>query len=165
MTRVARALAGILAAALLVAAAAPGHAFSVTDAKGKVHRLADYRGKWVLVNFWATWCPPCLDEIPDLVALSESRRDLVVIGIAMDYLDRQTVLQFADQMFISYPIVFGDQALAAQFGKISGLPTTYLYGPDGRVAVSHVGPVTRESIERYIGERTPKRKDRGAEAR
>ncbi len=165
MRALARAVAGILATASLLAAAPPVHAFTVTDAKGKVHRLEDYRGKWVLVNFWATWCPPCLEEIPDLVALSESRRDLVVIGIAMDYRDRGTVLQFADQMFISYPIVFGDQALAARIGKVTGLPTTFLYGPDGRLSASRVGPVTREAIERHIGERTPQKKEREADAR
>ena len=160
------------ACALVAAALALGgpaaQAFDLKDTQGKVHRLADYRGKWVLVNFWATWCPPCLDEIPDLVALHEAHRnkDLVVIGIAMDYSDPQTVLQFAEQMFISYPIVLGDKAIAAQIGRLTGLPTTYLYGPDGKVAAVQVGPVTKEAIERFIEERAPKRRqDRAAAAR
>ena len=134
-------------------------AFSLTDANGRVHRLEDYRGRWVLVNFWATWCPPCLDEIPDLVALHEERgkRDLVVIGIAMDYQSRETVLQFVEQMFISYPIVFGTPAIAAQIGKIPGLPTTFIYDPGGKMAVRHVGPLTKEAVERILDEgRTPK---------
>ncbi|HEX6829879.1 MAG TPA: TlpA disulfide reductase family protein [Burkholderiales bacterium] len=152
-----------LALALALWAAGAAEAFSLTDANGKVHRLEDYRGRWVLVNFWATWCPPCLDEIPDLVALYEGKSKVMVFGVAMDYLDRKTVLQFADQMFMSYPVVFGDQAIAAQFGKLKGLPTTYLYGPDGRIAATHVGPVTREAIERFIDEHTPR--NRGARGR
>jgi thiol-disulfide isomerase/thioredoxin len=137
-------------------------AFTLTDAQGKVHRLDDYRGRWVLVNFWATWCPPCLEEIPDLVELYEGRKKVMVLGIAMDYRDRETVLKFADQMFMSYPVVLGDQSVSAQFGKLQGLPTTYLYGPDGKLAATRVGPVTREAIERFIDERTPK--NRGAQS-
>lgn len=150
----------LLIAALWVSSVA--HGFSLTDAQGKVHRLEDYRGRWVLVNFWATWCPPCLEEIPDLVALYEGKRKVMVLGIAMDYRDRETVLKFADQMFMSYPVVFGDQAVSAQFAKLKGLPTTYLYGPDGQLAATRVGPVTQEAIERFIDERTPK--NRGAQS-
>lgn len=150
----------VLAAVLWVAGAA--QAFTLTDAQGKVHRLEDYRGRWVLVNFWATWCPPCLEEIPDLVALYEGKKKVMVLGIAMDYRDRETVLKFADQMFMSYPVVFGDQAVSAQFDKLKGLPTTYLYGPDGKLAATRVGPVTREAIERFIEENTTR--NRGANA-
>jgi thiol-disulfide isomerase/thioredoxin len=151
---------GLVLAALLWAAGAT-QAFTLTDAQGKVHRLEDYRGRWVLVNFWATWCPPCLEEIPDLVALFEGKKKVMVLGVAMDYRERDTVLKFADQMFMSYPVVFGDQAVSAQFGKLKGLPTTYLYAPDGALAATRVGPVTREAIERFIEERTPK--NRGAQ--
>lgn len=152
---------GLVLAAILWAAGA-AQAFTLTDAQGKVHRLEDYRGRWVLVNFWATWCPPCLEEIPDLVALYEGKKKVMVLGIAMDYRDRDTVLRFADQMFMSYPVVFGDRAVSAQFGTLKGLPTTYVYGPDGALAATRVGPVTREAIERFIEERTPK--SRGAQS-
>ncbi|HTN95110.1 MAG TPA: TlpA disulfide reductase family protein [Gallionella sp.] len=74
--------------AMLLLCAMPNYAgeFSLTDMHGKVHRLADYRGKWVLVSYWASWCPPCLDEIPELVSLHNAHhgKDLVVIGIAID---------------------------------------------------------------------------------
>ena len=126
-------------------------AFSLTDSKGKVHRLADYKGKWVLVNFWATWCPPCLEEIPDLVAMHEDRRNnLVVIGIAMDYQDPKQVLQFADTLMVGYPLVLGDYKLAAQIGEVRGLPTTYLYDPSGKRVAYNVGAITREAVEKYI---------------
>jgi thiol-disulfide isomerase/thioredoxin len=125
-------------------------AFTVKDTKGKTHRLEDYRGKWVLVNFWATWCPPCLEEMPDLQKLHETRKDLVVIGIAMEYRDPNYVKQFADDLFVTFPIVLGDSRIAAQIGKIPGLPTTYLYDPTGKVAAYNVGALTREAVESYI---------------
>ena len=84
-------------------------AFTLVDSKGKKHSLAQYKGKWVLVNFWATWCPPCLEEIPDLVALHENKKNnLIVLGVAMDYQDGKAVLQFSDQMMVTYPIILGD---------------------------------------------------------
>jgi thiol-disulfide isomerase/thioredoxin len=124
--------------------------FSFTDTKGKTHRLEDYKGRWVLVNFWATWCPPCLEEMPDLVKLHETRKDLAVIGIAMEYQDPQYVKDFAENMFVSYPIVLGNEKIAAQIGQVPGLPTTYLYDPQGRLSTYHVGALTREAVERYI---------------
>ena len=126
-------------------------AFTLVDSKGKSHSLAQLKGKWVLVNFWATWCPPCLEEIPDLVALHENKKNnLVVLGVAMDYRDPKTVLQYADQMMVTYPIILGDMKMAAQVGTISGLPTTYLYNPQGKMVAYNVGALTREAVERYI---------------
>ncbi|MBI2313299.1 MAG: TlpA family protein disulfide reductase [Betaproteobacteria bacterium] len=126
--------------------------FTLKDAGGQIHRLSDYRGKWVLVNFWATWCPPCVEEIPDLVSLYEARkgRDMMVIGIAMDDQDRKTVLEFAETMFITYPVVLGDPKIASQIGVVRGLPTTYLYDPCGKLATYRVGALTRQSVERFI---------------
>jgi thiol-disulfide isomerase/thioredoxin len=125
--------------------------FTLTDAQGKSHSLADYRGKWVIVNFWATWCSPCLEEIPDLVAIKESRKDLEVIGIAMEFQDAKQVMQFADGMFVNYPIVLGDRKISESIGKVDGLPTTFIYDPQGRLAERHVGKITRKQIERLIG--------------
>jgi thiol-disulfide isomerase/thioredoxin len=135
----------------LALASVSANAFTLVDSKGKTHTLAQYKGKWVLVNFWATWCPPCLEEIPDLVALHENKKNnLVVLGVAMDYRDAKAVLQFSDQMMVSYPIILGDQKMAAQVGSIPGLPTTYLYNPQGKVVAYNVGALTREAVERYI---------------
>ncbi|HNA29561.1 MAG TPA: TlpA disulfide reductase family protein [Thiobacillaceae bacterium] len=129
-------------------------AFTLVDSKGKTHSLAQYKGKWVLVNFWATWCPPCLEEIPDLVALHENKKNkLVVLGVAMDYKDPKQVLQFADQMMVSYPVILGDQKIAAQIGAIPGLPTTYLYNPDGKMVAYNVGALTKDAVERYISKK------------
>jgi thiol-disulfide isomerase/thioredoxin len=126
--------------------------FTFTDHTGKKLTLSDYKGKWVLINFWATWCPPCLKEIPDLVSLYESRSDVMVIGIAMDYRDPKTVLKYVKSMSISYPIVMGDRKVAAQIGPVSMLPTTYVFDPSGNPAVYKVGLVSRESLEEFMSE-------------
>ncbi len=124
--------------------------FELTDTDGKVHSLADYRGKWVIVNFWATWCPPCLEEIPDLVAIKESRKDVEIFGIAMEFQDAKQVLQFADGMFINYPIVLGDRKISDSIGKIQGLPTTFIYNPKGELTARRAGKITRQQIERLM---------------
>ena len=133
--------------------------FTLTDAQGKSHSLAGYRGKWVIVNFWATWCPPCLEEIPDLIAIKESRKDVQVIGIAMEFQDARQVMQFADGMFVNYPIVLGDRKISESIGQVDGLPTTFIYDPLGRLAERHVGKITRKQIERSIGGKKAGKRD------
>jgi thiol-disulfide isomerase/thioredoxin len=141
-----------LAVFALLASGACGAGFEVTDTAGKTHVLADYQGKWVLVNFWATWCPPCLDEIPDFASLYEARkqRDLMVIGIALEYQDPQIVKRFAEDLLMTYPLVLGDERLAAQFGKVSVLPVSLLYDPKGKLALRRVGPLPKEELLRYL---------------
>lgn len=140
----------------LLCLAGPATAFTVTDSRGKVHKLADYAGKWVLVNYWATWCPPCLEEIPDLVALHDNKKNnLVVLGIAMDYQNPKQVLEFADQQMISYPIILGDAKTAAEVGPIKGLPTSYLFNPRGERVAYVVGALTRAAVESYIANKSP----------
>ncbi len=136
---------------LLLPLSALAAEFSLQDMQGKTHRLADYRGKWVLVNFWATWCPPCLAEVPELIALHNAHkdRDLVVIGVALDS-TRSSVAEFAAQKNISYPVVLGNHKLAAQIGEVEVLPTSYLYAPNGELVSYQAGDVTRESVETYI---------------
>ncbi len=131
----------------LAAAAAD---FSFRDIAGKQHNLVDYRGKWVLVNFWATWCPPCLKEIPDLIALYENRKDIMVIGVAMDFSDSQVVMDFVQSMSITYPIVLGNRQIASQLDDISLLPSTYFFDPNGQPAARQLGIISRESIEKFI---------------
>ncbi len=135
---------------LLATASFQVKAFKFQDSTGKIHTLADYKGKWVLINFWATWCPPCLEEIPDLIALYESRDDIMVIGIAMDYADPKDVMEYVDAMSISYPTVLGDRRIAAQIEELSMLPSTYLFNPLGQPAARQIGLITREEIEAFM---------------
>ena len=136
-----------------VASAAPG--FSVTDTAGESHRLADYRGKWVLVNYWATWCPLCLEEIPDLVALYDERhdKDLMVIGVAMQYKSSKEVADYVDDMLMSYPIVLGDDKITAQIGSADVLPTTYIFNPEGKLVATRHGLITKAYVEHLISAR------------
>ena len=125
-------------------------AFQLQDSTGKIHTLAEYKGKWVIVNFWATWCPPCLEEIPDLIALYESRQDIMVIGVAMEFTDSRVVMEFVEAMSITYPTVLGNRRIAAQLDEISMLPSTYFFDPEGNPAARKLGLVTRASIETFI---------------
>ena len=144
----------ILLAALLLALATSAPAFDLVDSKGKSHKLSQYKGKWVLVNFWATWCPPCLVEIPDLAALHKNKKNnLVVLGVAMDYQDPQQVLDFAKEQAIPYPIILGDDLAIEQVGPVRGLPTTYLYNPQGKQVAYNVGLLTQEAVEKYIADK------------
>jgi len=142
-------LAGLLLALTVSWAQADG--FRVTDTTGKTHTLAGYKGKWVLVNYWATWCPPCLEEIPDLIALHGNRKNnIVVIGIALDYRNPKQVIEFAEGLLVNYPIVLGTAQIVNQIGPVQGLPTTYLYNPAGKMVAQQVGAITREAVESYI---------------
>lgn len=149
--------------ALLLALPLSGHAvgFLLEDIQGKTHRLSDYRGKWVLVNFWATWCPPCLSEIPELTSLHNAHKDkdLVVISVAMDSGPGKKVVDFAKAQGISYPVVNWewkksqklDQEITRNFGDIEVLPSSFLYTPKGELVSQQLGgEVTRESVETYI---------------
>ena len=140
-----------VAVLVLTASAVSAQPFVFKDMQGKQQRLQDYRGKWVLVNFWATWCPPCLEEVPDLVSLHEahSKSDLVVIGVALDSTEK-SVKDFVAKKHVSYPVVVGDYDLAAQVGEVEVLPTSYLYNPQGELVSYQEGMVTRSSIETYI---------------
>jgi len=142
-----------LGLALFLPAAA---AFTLVDTQGKTHRLSEYQGKWVLVNFWATWCPPCLEEIPDLAALhANPRNNLVVLGVALDYRDTAEIERFVQRLKINYPIILGDYKMAEQVGPVRGLPTTYLFNPQGKVVAYNVGALTRAAVESYIRDRKP----------
>lgn len=146
-------LAGLLLA--LVSAWAQADGFKLTDTTGKTHTLAGYKGKWVLVNYWATWCPPCLEEIPDLIALHENKaNNVVVIGIALDYRNAKQVTDFAEGLLVNYPIVLGNRQLVSQIGPVQGLPTTYLYNPEGKLVAQQVGAITRAAVEGYIASKS-----------
>lgn len=123
--------------------------FSLTDTQGKTHSLAGHSGKWVLLNLWATWCVPCLNEMPELEALSKSRNDLVVLGLAADGQPAPRVAQFAQKLGVTYPIIAGDTATAQQFGP-KGFPTSILYNAEGQKVLVKEGPVTRREIEQAL---------------
>ena len=134
------------------AAVAETRDFSYPDLDGKIQRLSDYRGKWVLVNYWATWCPPCLEEIPELEVFHSNHqdKDAVVLGVNMEEIDRGSLEAFVDDQFISYPILRTGANSPGELGRVTGLPTSYLISPSGKLAARRVGPITASAIESFI---------------
>ena len=113
--------------------------------------VAERRGKWVVVNFWATWCAPCLKEMPELSALDAMNEHIEVIGLAYEDIDVAAMREFLDSHPVAYPIAIIDvYDPPADFETPRGLPMTYLHAPDGKVAERFLGPVTAADIERVI---------------
>jgi thiol-disulfide isomerase/thioredoxin len=139
---------------LLLAGLAHGADFALTDTQGRTHTLAGHQGKWVLLNLWATWCSPCLAEMPELDALSRARPGLVVIGVAADGGNPQRILQFAEKLKITYPVVAGNEQLTRQLGA-RGYPTSILYDPSGRQVLFKEGTLTRREVETRMDRAPP----------
>ena len=115
---------------------------------GSAYELAARRGKWVVVNFWATWCAPCIKEMPELSALDQKREDLEVVGLAYEEIDAPAMLEFLKTRPVVYPIAILDvYNPPADFATPRGLPMTYHIAPDGKVAKQFLGPVTVVEIE------------------
>lgn len=125
--------------------------FSVTDLSGQTLQLSRYRGKVVLLNFWATWCAPCRSEIPRFVDLQNryDREGLQIVGISLDE-EPKLVHTFYRQSKMNYPVAIGDAKLAEQYGGILGLPVSFLIGRDGRIYAKHVGEADISLIDREI---------------
>lgn len=129
--------------------------FTLKDMSGVKHSLAAYKGKWVFVNYWATWCPPCLEEVPDLVSLFDHhhKKDLMIIGVVFDYDSVQSVKAYMDEMHIKYPVVLGDETVTAQIGTADVMPTTFIYNPQGELVKIRRGLITKQYIEKMIGQK------------
>jgi peroxiredoxin len=130
--------------------------FSRTALTGNTVQLADYRGKLVLLNFWASWCPPCLEEMPIFSRWQQDygARGLQVIGVSMD--DAMTpVKNLLAKHPVTYPILMGDAKLGESFGGILGLPTSYLIDPRGRLVVRYRGESNLAQMEAKIKELLP----------
>jgi cytochrome c biogenesis protein CcmG/thiol:disulfide interchange protein DsbE len=153
-----RSLVAVFAATLLAGACLGSESvgstaadFTRNDLSGKPIHLADYQGRVVLLNFWATWCGPCLEEIP---AFSHWQQQygpagLQVIGISMDN-DEKPVQHFLLKTPLAYPVVLGDTALAKLYGGVLGLPLTYLIDAHGKIVARYLGGTDVKALEARI---------------
>jgi peroxiredoxin len=127
--------------------------YTLKDMNGKDVHLADYKGKVIMLNFWATWCGPCQVEIPEFVKLQDKYRDqgVVFLGVSVD--DEPPVLRsYAQKMKMNYPVLVGadHEDLQEAYGPMVGIPTTMLIGRDGTICTKYMGPQSYERFERDI---------------
>jgi thiol-disulfide isomerase/thioredoxin len=126
-------------------------AFSLQTLDGKSITPESFKGKVLLINFWATWCGPCREEIPELIALQEHYKDsLVVLGLSVDERPAADVKAFATAQSMNYPVAIADMALQKAFGGITAVPATFVVNPDGGIVQRHVGLLEPQMTEQEV---------------
>ena len=147
----------VVADSLLPAQAALRPVATLATLKGDSLSISDFRGRHVLVNFWATWCPPCREEMPDLIALHEqfSSRDFSVVGISVDLEGPDVVQAFVDEYQVPFPIALGGDGVAEAFGGAFALPTSFLLNPAGEVVGRFPGVFPAEMMAGEFDELLP----------
>ena len=130
----------------------PAPAFTLKDANGQQVSLADYKGKVVLLNFWATWCGPCKIEIPWFVEFEQKFKDkgFAVLGVAMDEEGWEVVKPYLAEKKVNYRNLLGNDTVAQLYGGVDSLPTTFVIDRDGRIASAHVGLVSKSDYQNEI---------------
>jgi thiol-disulfide isomerase/thioredoxin len=129
----------------------PAAAAHLVDITGRTIAMDDLHGKVVLVNFWATWCGPCREEIPALMALQDRYRGrLVVLGLSIDESPVGDVAAFAKQVGINYPVVMATDDVQQAFGGIASVPSTFLVNPEGKILLRHLGSIDPQQVEQEV---------------
>jgi thiol-disulfide isomerase/thioredoxin len=125
--------------------------FVVNDMHKAPVKLSDYKGKVVLLNFWATWCGPCKQEIPSFVELYKEYKDkgLVIVGVSIDDAP-ETLRAFAQEWKMQYPIVMMQSDVEDSYGPLYGIPTSFLLARDGSICTKHIGPASKQQFEQEI---------------
>jgi len=132
---------------------APDFVLSNTD--GKQIKLSDFKGKVVILNFWATWCPPCREEIPSFVELQkEYKDDLAILGVSLDTGTKNEVIPFMKKYKMNYPVLFGTVEVVRDYGDIQSIPTTFIIDQEGNIVNSFIGyrekSVFKAEIEKLL---------------
>jgi thiol-disulfide isomerase/thioredoxin len=133
-------------------AALPAPAWTLKDLDGREVRSDQFKGKVVVIDFWATWCGPCLEEIPGYIALQKKYgpAGLVVVGVSLDRRGPAHVKQFAQARGMDYTLVMGDETVVEAFGNFQAIPTTFLISRDGRMLNQKTGAVPAEEYEKLV---------------
>jgi thiol-disulfide isomerase/thioredoxin len=132
----------------------PAPEFALKDVDGRTVSLAEYKGKVVLLNFWATWCGPCKIEIPWFVEFEQKYKDrgFAVLGVALDEEGWEVVKPYLEQAKVNYRVVVGNDSVATLYGGVDSLPTSFVLDQDGRIAATHVGLVSKSEYENEISQ-------------
>ena len=132
----------------------PEISFTLTDTKGNTFTEKNTRGKYLVVNFWATWCTPCLKEIPAFVEFYNEKSDYVeILGLDFEPVNLPVINAFIDRFSVNYPIVLYTDTNDSQysnFGEIVGMPTTLIYSPEGELLQTFMGEITIEDLNKFI---------------
>ena len=123
----------------------------VKDYDGQSYDLKNYRGKWLILNYWATWCPPCLKEIPMLSDYHEANENVKVFGLHYERpISKDKLDNFVDTYLISYPIIPMTRDIIQQLGDAKALPMTVFISPDGKIHKKYVGLLTKKFLDKVI---------------
>ncbi len=135
----------------------PAPAFTLQDLDGNKVRLSDYKGKLVILNFWATWCPPCIKEIPDFIMLYDKYKDkgFVMLGISLDQRGINVVKAFKKKFKVNYPILMADSKISFAYGNISSIPTTFVIDAQGIIKRAYLGYRNKNVFEKDIKDLLP----------
>jgi cytochrome c biogenesis protein CcmG/thiol:disulfide interchange protein DsbE len=136
-------------------AAAPN--WSLKDLDGKTVKLSDFKGQVLILNFWATWCPPCVAEIPDFIEVEKEYhgKGVAVVGISIDSIQPSEVAAFAKKRGINYPVLMSTDEVAAAYGADQAVPITVVIKPDGTIADKQQGMVSKSYLENQIAKLLP----------
>ena len=126
--------------------------YELPDVNGQMQSLDQYQGKWVIVNYWATWCSTCMKELPDLASIHESNKDkdIVVVGVNFEAIGNDELKAFVAEQSIPYPVLRSAPVRVTALGKVPALPTTYIIDPAGKVVAGEIGLVSRQGLEDFI---------------
>lgn len=125
--------------------------YELRDLDGNLHRVSDNRGKWLVINFWATWCPPCIAEMPELQSFyQQTKANAQVWGVTFEDTDKAKIRRFIEQLGVTYPILGYGQDPLTGFGTVTVLPTTFVIDKQGLFFHRFEGPITAQDIAKVI---------------
>ena len=129
--------------------------YQLPDLDGQMQSLEQFRGKWLIVNYWATWCKTCVKELPDLVSTHNENKDndIAVVGINFESIKPDVLQSFVDKHAIPFPVLLSKPIPATPLGRVFALPTTYIIDPNGKLVAGQVGLVSQQNLLDYISEK------------